>query len=245
MTDSRAFGPEKARRPHLSKLTTEVGDLRRDVERAFTRVENKEGYPEIQWVDGGAPAALGGDLVIKGAGMLQGQPFDELDVDSTHGLIFTALKPGDSELTVQLISGGATGVVVTDNAVAITFNDGTDDDDAIATAVNADGADTDGILRATSSGTINAAGMTAAGAFAATDLTGGRGEGFECTVSGVECLPANTTGTTGAAAVAEDEITVTVPDLTAETDARAAGDLAAIAVKSDGVMSHAVTAVLA
>jgi hypothetical protein len=247
MTESRAFGPERARRPHLSKLTTEVGDLRRDVERAFTRSEAKDGYPDLQWVDGGAPAALGGDMIVKGAGMLQGQSFAELDIDSTYGLIITAMKPGlaGNDFTVEIVSGAATDVTLTGNALVLTFNDGTDDDDAVATAINAAAADTDGILRAVSSGTQNAAAWTAAGAMAATALSGGLGEGFECFVSGVECLPANNGTTSSVAVVAEDEITVTVPDLTAETDARAAGDLAALVVNSDGVVSNTMTAVLA
>ena len=243
MTDSRAFGPEKARRPHLAKLTTEVGDLRRDVERAFTRSEGKDGYPDLQWVDGGAPAAAGGDMVVKGAGLLQGQSFASLTLfTGTSELVFTAMKPGldGNDFTVEIQDTGSLTVTLTGNDLVITIDLGTTTSDQIATAVNADAADTDGIIRCASGGTGVAHAVTAA-----TNMTGGLGEGFECFVSGVECLPANTTGTAGAAAVAEDEITVTVPNLTAETDARAAGDLAAIVVNSDGVVSNTMTAVLA
>lgn len=245
MTDSRAFGPERARRPHLAKLTTEVGDVRKDVERAFTRVEGKDGYPDLQWIDGGAPAAAGGDMIIKGAGMLQGQSFASLTLGTgTAELVFTALKPGlgGNDITVEIEDGGTAGsevVAITGDAVLITAQIGTSTADQIATAINANGADTDGILRCASGGSGNPA------VTAATALTGGVGEGFECYVSGVECLPANTTGTAGAAAVAEDEITVTVPDLTAESDARAAGDIAGILLKSDGVVSNTLSAALA
>jgi len=74
---------------------------------------------------------------------------------------------------------------------------------------------------------------------------GGEGEGFEVMVSGVEALPANTTGTTGAAAVDDGTATVTVPDLTSETPARAAGDIVGITIKTNGVITQQLSGVLA
>jgi len=224
---------------------SETNDCRSDVDEAIEALEKKTGLAKVDWINGASITAAGGDIELQGRDLLAGQTFDELDVDSTHGLIFTALKPGDSELTVELVSGGATAVAKVGNAITITFNAGTDDDDAIATAVNANAAATDGFLRAASSGSINAAGIVSAGAFGPSPLIGGVGAGFVCRVSGVECLPANTTGTAGAAAITDTQADVTVPNLTAESPARAAGEFVGINIESDGLVSGSITAPLA
>jgi hypothetical protein len=251
MTISKSFGGEAPRRPHLVQngkggVAGEVGDLRADVEDGFSALEGRSGtFPELQWVDGGHPAAAGGDMVLKGANLIQGQEFATVTIGSgTDELVFTALKPGTAgnDFTVEIEDGGTAGsevVTKTGNAFLITAQVGTSTADQIATAVNADGADSDGYL------TCNGGGAGTPAVTAATSLAGGTGEGWTCWVSGVECLPANTTGANGGAALAETACTVTVPDLTAETDARAVGDLVAITISADGVRTQSVTGVLA
>lgn len=249
MTISKSFGGEAPRRPHLvtngkGGVAGEVGDLRSDIEDGFSVLEGRSGtFPELQWVDGGHPAAAGGDMVIKGANLVQGQAFASLTLfTGTSELIFTALKPGTAgnDYTIEIQDTGSVSVTLTGNALVITIDLGTSSADVIATAVNADGADTDGIITCNGGGAGVAQAVTAA-----TAMTGGTGEGWTCWVSGVECLPANTTGANGGAALTETACTVTVPDLTAETDARAVGDLAAITISSDAVRTQSVTAVLA
>lgn len=251
MTISKSFGGEAPRRPHLVQdgkggVAGEVGDLRSDVESGFSVLEGRVGaFPELQWVDGGAPAAAGGDAVLKGANLIQGQDFASLTLGiGTAELVFTALKPGTpgNSFTVELEDGGTAGAEVvtkTANAFVITIEAGVSTADQIATAVNANAADSDGYL------TCNGGGSGTPVVTAATALSGGTGEGWTCWVSGVECLPANTTGADGGAALTETACTVTVPDLTAETDARAAGDLAQITISTDGVRTQSLTAVLA
>ena len=80
----------------------------------------------------------------------------------------------------------------------------------IATAINANTADSDGYLRAASGG----AGTTNAVA-AATAMAGGVGDfaGNLVYAAGKLCLPANTAGTAGAAAWTNTGVTVTVPAL--------------------------------
>lgn len=251
-TRSKAFGSKGPRAAHLVKpgggLKAEVWDFRNDVEESFSSLEGRpvaETYPEIDWIDGGLLAA-GGDHEIMGRSLLQGQAFAELDMDATHGLIFTALKPGEdgNDITVELISGGATSLTYVAGVLEITFNAGVDDDDAIATAVNADAAACNGYVMAVSSGTINAVGIVAAGVFGPTNLAGGEGEGWECLVTGEEALPANTTGATGVAAITELACVVTVPALNGLVDARAVGDVAACTITTDGVRAD-ISAILA
>ena len=223
-TRSKAFGGKSPRKSHLVKpsggMGAEVYDARKDVEEAFTSAEGRpatDEYPELDYIDGAGPVAAGGDMVLVGRFLLNGQSFAGLDMDATHGLIFTSAKPGvdDNDITVELISGGATAVsyVPATKVLEVTFNSGVDDDDAIATAINANAAQTDGHIRAVSSGTINAAGIVAAGVFGPTNMTGGLGEGWECSVGGFEALPANVIGAISTATIAELLATVTVPAL--------------------------------
>ena len=253
-TKSLAFGSEKPQRAGLSVdgkggFAGELGDLRKDLQNAFKKLEARTSYPEIQWLDGGAPSVGGGDLVIKGANLLQGQSFATLTLwEGTSSVVITALKPGapGNDFTIAVAGGGTAGsetVVKTGNAFVVTIEVGVSTANQIATAINDDlnagVRDADGYLMAVSGG----AGTTNAVA-AAANLAGGVGEGWACYVSGVEALPANTTGATGAAAVAEAECTVTVPDLSAETDARAAADIAAVVVTTDGVSTRSVDVAL-
>lgn len=244
---SKAFGSQKAQKAHLLRgsggVAAEVADVRSDADEAFVVVENKTGFPELQWIDGGAIAAAGGTAVLKGADFLQGKTFDELQLtEGAADLTFTAMKPGDSGLKVAIIAGaGALSVAYASKTLTITLASGGSTDDAIATAVNAL-ADSKGIIRA-----VSAAGGSFTAAVAATDLAGGTGD-WDNTgvfVSGVEAKPLHATGTTPAATWADGQISVTVPDLTAETDARAVGDIASVIVQSNAVKSNTLANVLA
>lgn len=233
--ESRAFGSQRGKKTHLTLgktgLAGEVADLRSDVEEGFQNAEAREGFPELYYVDGAGPSAAGADMVLKGANLLQGQTFDELALwEGTSMVTVTCLKPGNSGFTIEITDGATAGsevVTKTGDAFTVQIEAGVSSADQIATAINADGADSDGYLRAASGG----AGTTNAVA-AAADMAGGVGEFAEnkVTVGGVECLPANTTGTAGAAAWSDDTITVTVPALSPIV----ATDQAALKVMSDG-----------
>lgn len=245
---SKAMESQRAAKPHLTEgkggVAGEVADLRGDLDSALETLESRVGYPELDWLDGASITAAGGDIVLEGRSLLQGQTFDELTLWlTTSEVAITALKPGDSGFTIEVTGGGTAGsesVTKTGSAFVIDIEPTVSTANQIATAINADGADSDGYLRATSGG----AGTTNAVA-AAADMTGGAGDGFEVLVSGVEALPANTTGTTGAAAVDDGTVTCTVPDLTAETPARAATDMVAVVIKSNGVKTGQLSAALA
>lgn len=245
---SKAMEQQRAAKPHLTAgkggVAGEVDDLRGDVDTALETFESRAGYPELDWLDGASILAAGGDIILEGRNLLQGQTFDELVLwATTSAVTITALKPGDTGFTIEVTGGGTAGsesVTKTANAFVIDIEPGVSTADQIATAINADGADSDGYIWADSGG----AGTTNAVA-AAADMTGGAGDGFEVLVSGVEALPANTTGTAGAAAVDDGTATVTVPDLTAETPARAATDVVAVTIMSNGVKTGQLSVALA
>lgn len=249
---SIAFGTRKASNPHLVEghggVPGQVDDLRKDVESAFAALESKTGYPELTFVKGPPPAAAGGSMQVYGANLLQSQTFDSValvDATPTTGLgtlTLTALKPGDSGLSVVVEEGESTlSVAYADLVLTITLASGGSSDDNIATAINADNSACRGIIRAASGSTGNFVAAIASTAFA-----GGTGSYTQnkVTVSGVEALPFNTTGTAGAAAWTNTGIKVTVPSLTGETPARATGDLVKIVVQSNGAFSAPLTIAL-
>lgn len=241
-TASKSFGTQRARLPHLVRGTGgvagEVSDLRGDIEEGFQALENRTGFPELDAVDGAGPSPAGGDMVLVGRALLQGQVFDELVLWlTTSAVTITALKPGDSGFTIQITGGGAAGsetITKTVDAFVIDIEPAVSSANQIATAINANGADSDGYLRAASGG----AGTTNAIA-AATAMTGGVGDfaNNEVMVGGLEALPANTAGTAGAAAWTDTAITVTVPTLTGLVS----GDDVQISVESNGVRADALS----
>jgi len=246
MSGSTAFGSKKPIRPQAGVekggVLGEIADLRNDIDEAFQTLESvsASSFPTIDMLDGEQPLDLAGaDLMIRGAKLLNGGVAASL-AKAAHGLTFYACKPGTggNALTVQLISGIATGVAYVAGALALTFNAGVDDDDALATAVNAAGSAARGYIRAVSAGTVNAAGIVAAGAFAATALTGGLGTDWACRVSGAAALPVQLAGTAPAAPVTETACLVRVPDLTALTPARTSADANAVFVTANGVRSN-------
>lgn len=240
--ESRAFGSKRAAKEHLLRggggLAGEIADLRNDVEEGFQNLEGMAGFPFLDFVDGAGPAAAGGDMVLVGRNLLQDQTFDSLALWAGTSLVtITCLKPGNSEYTITVVGGGTAGseaVTKSGNNFEIEIEVGVSTANQIATAINADGADSDGYLRAASGG----AGTTNA-VQAETAMTGGVGDFAGNTVyaAGKECLPANTTGTAGAAAWTNTGVTVTVPALAPAV----ATDKASIILTSDGTAANPLT----
>jgi hypothetical protein len=223
----------------------EIVDLRNDTDEGFENSEGRVGFPELDWIDGTAPAAAGGDVVLRGRNLLQGQTFDGLSLNAGAAVLSVfALKPGDSGITVVVVAGvGALSVtfVPSTGVLTITLAAGGSTDAAIATAINANAAQTDGYIRATS----GAAGSLTL-AVASTPMTGGVGAYAlnKVEVTGLEALPANEPGANATAKWANDVITATVPVLTGATPARAAADTAATRISSNGVQTDPIASVL-
>ncbi|MFW9801043.1 MAG: hypothetical protein ACFFFC_00200 [Candidatus Thorarchaeota archaeon] len=211
---------------------------------AIEAVLDRVGTPELDWIDGGAPAAAGGDIILYGRNLLQSQTFDAAHVTEGSGdLLLALLKPGDSGYTYEVVAGaGALAIAISGTKLTITLASGGSTVNAVATAINADGADTEGIIRANED-----ASDTLTAAVSETAFTGGVGTyaGNEVRVSGVACLPANETGATTTAKWTDTKVTVTVPALTGESPARAAGDIAQISLKSDTKYAQPLAAALA
>jgi hypothetical protein len=242
---SVAFSGERPQKPHLLRgtggLQAEVQDVRNDVEAGFQSIEEFAGMPELDYVDGTMPAAAGGDFVLAGRALLQGQTFDTLTLWlTTSEVVITCLTPGDSEFTIQITTGATAGsevVTKTVNAWVIQIEAGVSTANQIATAINADAADSDGYLWAVSGGAGDVNAIAAV-----TPMTGGAGDFADNFVmcAGKACLPANTTGATGVAAWSATEITATAPALTPA----AASDAASVSATVWGKKSSTVTAVL-
>ena len=243
--ESNSFGSQRPKKVHLLRgsggLSAEISDLRKDVEEGFQNAEDSTGMPEADFVDGTMPAAAGGDFTVVGRNLLQAQTFDTLQlIEGAADLTLDVLKPGDSGITVEMTVGLA-GLVVTYNpttkVLVIELAAATSTDDAIATAINANAADTDGHVRATS-----AAGGSFTALQAVQDMAGGVGDYADNKVmcAGKECLPANTAATTTTAKWSDTGVTVTAPALTPA----AASDAAQVAVISYGRKSNALTAIL-
>lgn len=241
--ESNAFGTQRPKKAHLMRgsggLSAEISDLRADVEEGFQNAEDKTGLPEADFIDGTMPAAAGGDFIVAGRNLLQAQTFDTLQLtEGAADLTVDALTPGDSEINVVMTVGLA-GLVITyaDKLLTIELAAAGSTDDAIATAINADAADTDGHIRATS-----AAGGSFTVAQDSQAMAGGVGDYADNKVmcAGIECLPANLAGTTSVAKWTDTGVTVTAPALAPA----AVGDAAQVAVISYGRKSNALTAIL-
>jgi len=241
-TPSKAFGAQVASKPHLVRgtggLAGEVSDLRGDVEQGFLNAEARTGNPELDYLNGTGPSASGGDMELVGRALLQGQTFDALTLWlTTSEVIITALTPGDSGFTIQITDGATAGAEVvtkTGDDFVVQIQAGVSSANQIATAINANGADSDGYLRAASGGAGQVNAIAAAAA-----MVGGVGDfaGNAVMVAGNACLPANTVGTAGAAAWTDTSVTVTVPALTPVV----ATDQAQITLQSNGVRADALS----
>jgi hypothetical protein len=237
---SRTFRDLNPRRPHRASLLSEVGDLRKDIQIAFERLEQESvDYPLIEWLDGTAIPAAGGDVVIRGSHLLQGQTFAHIHANT--GLEIYACIPGEggNDYSVAIVQGsGALAVAMTAKKLTITLAaaPGGSTRNAVATALNDAAADNYQILRAN----VTAGGGSLVTVLAETHLTGGDGDGWECYVSGELAPIMHTVGgaTTTANNVAEGVATVTVPNLTGVSPARAAADRVRVHAISDGVYTN-------
>jgi len=204
----------------------------------FIALEARSGYPELDWADGDPLAISGGTLVLRGRNLLQGQTFDTLRLtEGTAQLDLHPLKPGDSGITVVMLLGvGALAIAYnsTTKVLTITLAAGGSADNAIATAINAAGAQTKGHIRA-----VSAAGGNFTLAQSSREMTGGVGSyaGNQALVSGVEALPLHATGIAPAATWTDTAVSVTVPDLSSQATPRHAEDQLAVTLKSYGLAS--------
>lgn len=202
----------------------------------------RAGAPELDRLDvsEGAWAAAGGDITLIGRALLQGQTFDTITkTEGAASVAIHALKPGDSGITCQIIAGaGALGVAFTPGtgALVITLAAGGSSDDAVATAINADASQCNGYLRA-----VSASGGNFTLAASSAPLTGGTGDYAKNKImaGGLEALPANETGITATAKWSNTSIECTTQAV------GSAGDIATVAVQSDGVFTQSLSAVLA
>lgn len=192
----------------------------------------RTGMPELDYLDvsgHAAIAAAGGDIWLVGRELLQGQAFDALALWATTSMVtITCLTPGDSGYTIQITDGATAGsevVTKTDNAFVIQIEVGASTANQIATAINANAADSDGYLRAVSGGTGNTNAIAAA-----TPMVGGTGDfaANNVMVGGLLALPANETGTTTTAKWSATGIICTTQAVGAATD------VIAVAVQTNG-----------
>ena len=193
-------------------------------------------------VSSGGVLAAGGNVVLVGRNLLQGVTFDVLNLTQVApalgDITLHALKPGDSGITVQMIAGGA-GLTITFNpatgALVITLAGGGSTDNAIATAINANGAQTDGYVRCVSA---------TAGSFtlakAAAPMTGGTGDytNTQIMVAGTVALPQNETGVNPSAKWLASGILCTVPAVANPVDN------VAVEVQVNGTWTDSVTALV-
>lgn len=108
---SKSFGSERAFKAHLLQaggLAGEVRDLRGDVEEGFQNNEARASFPHLDWLDDttGALLAAGGPIKLLGRNLWQDQTFDTVTLGTgTAGVIFTMLKPGESNTYVKIVQG--------------------------------------------------------------------------------------------------------------------------------------------
>lgn len=244
MTTSKAFGASRPVNPHLidgpGGISREVWDLRKDIEVAFSNIEGRLTaihYPEITFIDGGLPILNGGEMVIKGLYLLQGQEFAQIVLPGNVGLNLIACRPGTpgNAFSVEIVQGGAgLTVAMPANKLTITLAAGGSTKNAIATAINNAAAQTYQKIRANVTADGGSFGVVAA----ETHLAGGVGEGWTCSVTDEDCPPKHDTGAAVSSAhIAEGVATVVVPDLTAIAPARTYADILPISVRSDGVLT--------
>ena len=136
---SKSFGAQNEKIPHLVEgkdgLPGEVWDLRLDVDQGFENSEGRVGFPELDWLVGAEPAASGATVNFRGRSLKQGKSFDSLTLSSsTAQLIITAMKPGNSGITVKMnAASGAASVSYSEyDTLALTNNGAVIDVTAVA-----------------------------------------------------------------------------------------------------------------
>lgn len=228
---SKAMAQQGPAKPHLTTgkggVAGEVDDLRGDVDSALEAFESRSDYPEVDYIDGAGPVALGGDMVMVGRRLLQDQTFASVTLGASLDIIARVPGKAGNDYSVEVIdSGGVGGLAVSwaANKLTIDLDGATPDEDTIATAVNDAGVGSP--LRANSGGGV------AFGTVAETSLTGGAGDGWSCTVGGFDApIKFDTGAATSSANLTETQVTVTVPALAPIV----ATDKAHVSVTSDGI----------
>ncbi len=228
--DSKSYGSQVPRIPHLSKPGSEIADLREDVDKGFINAEARLNFPELDWLDGNLLVA-GGDIVLKGRNLLQGKTCDSVAVQKAGAgkITLTVLTPGDTGLSVVVTTGVGELVAISGKVLTLTVIVGVSTANSITTLINTLGEDTYGKIFAveTTPGAFDAA-------ISSTKFAGGGGEydGFAIKVAGVACLPKHQ-----ASPWTDTQVDVTVPALAG----KAADDSLAIELVCDGVQCKALT----
>jgi len=236
MSTSKSFAAARPLKPHLMQetggLAAEVNDVRKDVDAAFGIMEGRTGFPVARAIDGGAPAAAGGAMVVLGTNLLQGCLLDHAHLlQAAIDVEIKANKPGVSGYTFVMTTGGggSSSAVFTPSTgvLAIALKTGGDTAANVAAAINTAGA---GYLFATVVG-----GGSYTLAVTSTPLAGGTGvmAGFKVLVAGQEALPS--------IPWTDTSVTVTVPALTGLV----ATDIALIQMMAGGVQALSLAAALA
>jgi hypothetical protein len=214
----------------------EVRDLRADVEEAFQNNEAAASFPHLDVIDATSVVkAAGGDIVLAGRNLLQGQTFDTLTLGlTTAGIVMTCLKPGDSGIKVVIVQGtGALSAVLAAGTLTITLAVAGSTATQVVAAING---------AASCIGVIFAAVLSGGGGTVLvavlTSMAGGAGlySGNKVWVAGVEALPKH-----AASQWTDTGITVTM----AANGALGTGDLVGVKISSDGVCSEMLTAAVA
>jgi hypothetical protein len=228
---SKAMAGEGPRIPHLAPGTSEVGDLRLDLEASFERLEAQTDYPSIEYVDAASAMSLAGlplALVIHGDALLQDQEFASYqfgDVGAA-GAEFEANRPGTpgNDITVELETGAAEAVAVVGSDVTVTLNTGVSTPATIKALVEGD-ADAKKLVHVNISG----GGGDPIAVAAQQSLAGGEGEGLEVLVKGndVDVIAKSPSAGT---------ITAQISGMTGA----GAGDVVQCRVKTNGLMSDSI-----
>ena len=227
---SVSFGQEQAERPH--SVNREVNDLREDVELAFERIEGRDSIPEVHigTISNNAGAeTVGCDFT--GINFAAGRGIATATLDGK----LTISAPGEAanSISVEIIAGGAEGVVVTDNHIEITTEDGVSTPTTIIASI-AGVAAANNLVIATA---VAGQGAVAIGAAAKVNLAGGSGDGLVVNFYNAS---------TGASASTTDlskitlfsDTRLTVAGLTLDNDA---GDIIAVAFESHTARSNVST----
>jgi len=195
-------------------------------------------WPEIDGFDGGAILAAGGDVVIVGRHLLQGQTFAHLVLGASLDII--ACRPGDAGnlIEVEVIDSGLGGLTLAFAGGVLTIDQGGSgsNENTVAMAVNNAASPAYQVLRA------NSGGGGAVPVTAQAPLAGGAGDGWECIVGGVDAPVLHDVGAAVSNAnLAEGGATVTVPALAPWV----ATDIVTTAIRTDGIMSQPISCELA
>jgi hypothetical protein len=191
-------------------------------------------------VNGAALSYLGGDILLIGRNLLQGQTFDDIVITEgagpyTASLQIAALKPGDSGYSVEIVIGTPFSVNLVGKKLTITILAAGTSDAAIATEINKDGGACEGILRGNSPGLGNFV-----AAHGETPLAGGTGDYDHniITVGGLEALPANEPGSVSYAKWDDTSIICTTQPVGFY------GDIVTVHIQSNGLWTYQLSAVL-